>query len=375
MRTALARGKPDRVPIAFIGDPDFYAKAAGRPLWELEYGDNEAVTQIKRDAFLRFPHNDYLHVRGHTRNRVASRRLVMVDGKPYVEHTCTGDLTAIRPRKTATYWGEPGHQEPTSRGWDPPVRSEADFAWALGPKPTPDELLASGEFEPMIALRRYFGDDAYMTAGIGAWIYSSALAMMGGFECGLVALHERPGVFRALVEQLAERHCVHLEASASIGADAALLGAELQGADIISPQAWREVVLPGHRVLVERAHSLGLQVLLWFLGDCMPLLDDLVELGVDGLWLEQDRRGYCADPVAVRKRVENEICVWGWNWELDLINDDRGSITRNVERQIRGAGADGAFIMGTTYLTSEAHLEALDHYCAEVLRVSREVGY
>ncbi len=153
------------------------------------------------------------------------------------------------------------------------------------------------------------------------------------------------------------------------------MGAYLEGADIISPRSWREVALPGHRILVERAHSLGLQVLLWFLGDCMPLLDDLAKLGIDGLWLEQERRGYSADPVEVRKRVGNAFCVWGWNWEMDLINDDRESITRNVERQIRGAGVDGAFIMGTTYLTSEARLGALDHYCEEILRMSREAGY
>jgi hypothetical protein len=69
------------------------------------------------------------------------------------------------------------------------------------------------------------------------------------------------------------------------------------------------------------------------------------------------------------------MCVFGWNWELDFIHDRREGITREVERQIREAGADGAFVMGTTYMTSEVALEALDHFCAEVVRVSREVGY
>ncbi len=36
MRTAIAGGKPDRVPIAMVADFDFYCKTAGRPLWEFE---------------------------------------------------------------------------------------------------------------------------------------------------------------------------------------------------------------------------------------------------------------------------------------------------------------------------------------------------
>jgi len=90
--------------------------------------------------------------------------------------------------------------------------------------------------------------------------------------------------------------------------------------------------------------------------------------------LEQDRRAYSSDPVEVRRRVGNDMCVYGWNWELDFIHDRRDSITAEVERQVRGAGGEGAFVMGTTYMTSEVQLQAVDHFCREVVRVSRELG-
>jgi len=138
---------------------------------------------------------------------------------------------------------------------------------------------------------------------------------------------------------------------------------------------WRDVVLPGHQIQVAAAREHGLQVLFWFLGDCIPLLGDLLDLGIDGLVIEQGRRGYSSDPVEVRRMVGGDMCVYGWNWELDFVNDRRENITREVERQISGAGADGAFIMGTTYMTSEAKLEAVDHFCEEVVRVSGEAGY
>ncbi len=60
---------------------------------------------------------------------------------------------------------------------------------------------------------------------------------------------------------------------------------------------------------------------------------------------------------------------------MDFIRADYENITREVERQIRDAGRNGAFIMGTTYLTAEADLGAVAHYCHEIVRMSEEVGY
>jgi len=139
---------------------------------------------------------------------------------------------------------------------------------------------------------------------------------------------------------------------------------------MISPKHWRELVLPGHRILTAEAQRFGLKVLLWFLGDCMPLLDDIVGLGVDALVVEQPRRGYSSDPGEIRRRVGHRLCVYGWSPELAMIKGDREAITRTVETHIRAAGLDGAFVMGSTYLTNEVSCETVDFFCNEVVRLS-----
>jgi uroporphyrinogen-III decarboxylase len=375
MRIALERGKPDRVPIAMVADLDFYCKAAGRPLWEFEFGDNAARAAIQRDAHLRFPDNDFtLCWTGVDHETAASRRVVVEDGQPFLEWTATGERTPIQPRKTAAHWSERGGGITSRSGWERPITSEQQIEAALGPVPTVQDILRRGIYDPVAALRRDLGERAYIAVAAHG-VFPTALDAMGGFEEGMLALRDRPHLFRAVVEQFALRSAATLQAGARQGADAAWLGGYLEGSDLISPAAWREVVLPGHRLQIEAARAQGLQVLFWFLGDCMPLLRDLVDLGLDGLVVEQPRRGYSSDPVAVRREVGSAFCVYGWNWELDFINDRRENITREVERQVRGAGRDGAFIMGTTYLTSEASLDAVDHFCREVVRVSREVGY
>jgi hypothetical protein len=298
----------------------------------------------------------------------------MEQGKPYLEVMDSGERTPIAARKTAAIWDGGPHRLTSQYGQEQPVRSEADIPRVLGPPPTAQSLLDGGLYDPLRLLRRELGDRAYIATPAHG-VFPIAINAMGGFEEGMIALRERPHLFRAVVEQIALHRSVRLEAAASLGADAAWIGGYLEGADLVSPQVWREVALPGHRIQVQAARANGLQVLFWFLGDCMPLLRDLAELGIDGLVVEQPRRGYSSDPVRVRQEIGSAFCVYGWNWELDFIRDRRERITGEVERQIRGAGLDGAFIMGTTYLTSEASLGAVDHFCREVVRVSREAGY
>ena len=376
MRTAVAGGKPDRVPIAMVADFDFYCQAAGRPMWEFEYGDNEARAAIQRKARRRFPEDDFVYCwTGVSRDTAASRRVVTVDGQPCVEWTKTGARTPIQPRPTAAAWPDPRGGGITSQsGHEQPITKESDIARVLGPVPTARSLIQQGYYDPLAYLRRDLKENAYLSVAAHA-IVPASIDALGGFERGMLAMHEQPQLVRAVVEQMALRRSVVIEAGAQQGADCAWIGGYLEGADLISPAVWREVALPGHRIQVETARRCGLQTLFWFLGDCMPLLDDLVELGLDALVVEQDRRGYSSDPVEIRRRVGTSLCVFGWNWELDFIHDRRDSITREVERQIGGAGRDGGFVMGTTYMTSEVSLAALDHFCAEVVRVSREVGY
>jgi uroporphyrinogen-III decarboxylase len=387
MRVAIAGGKPDRIPVAMVADYDFYCKAAGRPMWEYRYGDDAARAAIHREALARFPANDFIHCWGAMphdftsiwggvpKTAASTRRVVMVEGQPFVERTDTGERTPIPPRATASHWPG-GAGEPTTSQSSYPgcITREADIARVLGPVPTLEELLALDLFGLPGIVRRELGDRAYISAGICATV-PEAIDALGGFESGMLAMHESPALVRAVAEAAAIRKSVQVEAAATRGVDAVWIVACLEGADMISPKVWREVALPGHRLLVETARKHGLQTLFWFLGDCLPLLEDFVGLGIDALVVEQGRRGYSSDPVEIRRRVGRELCVYGWNWELDFIEDRRDNITREVERQIHGAGTEGAFVMGTTYMTSEASLGAVEHYAREVVRVSREVGY
>lgn len=375
MRRTVAREKADRIPVAMVADFDFYCKAAGRALWEYEYGDNAARAEIHKQAHLRFPESDFIYCwTGVSRKTAASRRVVMVDGQPFLEWTQTGEREPIRMRTTAAVWHAGSAAKSTSQSaYAEFIACEADIDRILGPVPTPESLLEAGIYEPIELLRRDLGDRAYISVAAHA-IVPATIEALGGFERGMLAMHENPSLVRKVVEAMAIRRSVPIMAAAQQGVDCAWIGGYLEGADMISPKIWREIAFTGHQYQVNIARQCGLQTMFWFLGDCMPLLDYFVELGIDALVIEQDRRGYSSDPVEIRKRIGNDLCITGWNWELDFINNRRENITRELERQIHGAGTDGAFIAGTTYMTSEVELGAVEHYCREVVRLSPKHG-
>jgi hypothetical protein len=367
MCIVLERGKADRVPVALISDADYQCHAAGYDFREFMHGDNETRAEIQRRFWLRHPGNDFLMCWSGVSRDTPNLRKITHDGDRFlVTDTKTGETQEVEKWKTAAN----PHRGPTSEGSSTPITCEADIERVLGQRPTVKEVLASGKFDPLRTLMDKLGDRAFVGLPAGG-VFPGTVHHLGGFERAMEAVATNPSLVAAVVEELAWRNVQVIRAGAKFKPDVSWQSAYLEGADLISPRHWRELVLPGHRIMVEEAKRHGLKVLFWFLGDCMPLLEDIVRLGIDGLVVEQPRRGYCSDPCEVRRIVGKRICVYGWSPELAMVRGDRETIARTVERQIRVAGMDGAFVMGSTYLTCEVACETVDFFCDEVARVSR----
>ena len=144
-----------------------------------------------------------------------------------------------------------------------------------------------------------------------------------------------------------------------------------QGADTISPKTYAEVVFPCEQEVCQEARDAGLFVLNWYLGDLMPMLDQVMQLPLDALVLEQGRKGYETDPVAIRERVGPHFCLFGYGYEQDYCEFRRERLTAELQRQIEGAGRGGAFVAGTPIMPPDARPEAVDFYFAEARRLGQ----
>jgi uroporphyrinogen-III decarboxylase len=370
MRVALERGKPDRVPISVVADCDYMCEAAGSDLREFYYGDAETLAEINRRFLERHPQNDFLLAySGVHRRTSAVWQLTQEGDRFFLVERETGAREELPPAST----GAPPGAEPTSAGLDDPITCEADIARVVGETPTVAEVGESGVLDTLALTLQQAGDRAFVAYPCGN-VFPTVIRYLGGFERAMETIARDPMLVAAVAEALAWHRVANIRAAAQIGPDAIWLHAYLEGADLVSPDHWRQIMQPVHSLLAREAREAGMKALMWFLGDCMPLLEDIVQTGVDGLVVEQSRRAYGSDPGEIRKVVGQRLCVYGWSPEWAMLRDDRRAITAEVERQVREAGLDGAFVMGTTYLTAEVACETVDFFCDEVLRLNAELA-
>gem|GEM_PF-3071160 len=383
----MIRGRSvDRVPVALFWNWDYLYKAAGLTPRERRfyaYLDDNTRCELVCAAFRYHECNDLLTVLPNAslpeprwRWQRHSEGIWQVRDRDGTEFPVDlrGEVPSIRVRGRS-------RELPltTTPGPAPvPVSSVSDLRAAVRIE-SREALRQQGWFRLFELAKKRLGPQAFgMIASFGVFpalighLSGSGTGNDGAFEQAMIRLLTEQPLALALRDRIIEQHLERMDRAAETGADAVLLSSYYEGADLISPDMWRLYSKPGIAALSERAHKHGMLVWNWFLGDCLPLLDDLAEAGIDVLMLEQERRGYCSDPVEIRRRIGNAFCVTGWTHELDVIQDRRDAITKRTAAQLEAARS-GRYIAGSSYLTDEAPLATVEFYCREVARLGRNV--
>lgn len=127
---------------------------------------------------------------------------------------------------------------------------------------------------------------------------------------------------------------------------------------MFSPRSFEKVFLPAYRRMVRAYKGAGARyVFLHSDGDVRPILDMLVDAGIDGLNPLERRANM--DIVHVRERYPDLILIGGMDNTDTLIN---GPVERVVAeaQEIIDLGRDGGVIIGTHSVSPEIPLE---HFC------------
>lgn len=107
-----------------------------------------------------------------------------------------------------------------------------------------------------------------------------------GMETALVNMLINPELYRAVDDRIVDFYLkankIFYEATRG-KLDAVLIGNDMgsQRGLMISPEQVREFVIPGTKRLIEQAKSYGLKVIYHSCGSIEPVIDDLIEAGVD----------------------------------------------------------------------------------------------
>jgi len=237
-----------------------------------------------------------------------------------------------------------------------------EFASIVSPPAA--EILDSGVFDHVRILVRELGGRTFVAVNEGNPI-CTVLDPHGwlGFEHGLALMAERPDNFERLLLRLYEGLLPRMQALAECGCHGYIGSETYCSTDLISPAMYRALVFPAQAAFYRAVAGLGMTPICYFLGNIMPLLPDLRQLGARALMVEEQKKGFPIDVVEIARRLEDSPCLFG---NLDsiwcLLRGSTEEVRRETERQMEAARF-GPFVMANgspvAFDTPEANLREM----------------
>lgn len=135
-----------------------------------------------------------------------------------------------------------------------------------------------------------------------------------------------------------------------------------------SNDMYRRLLKPAHRRAVEWAHGKGIYARLHSCGNIMDRIDDLVEIGVDGLNPLEVKAGM--EPLKLKAQYGDRLTLHGG--ANVVLWDDRDAIVAEIERIVPVLKAGGGYIFASDHsIPNSVSLETMTAIIDTVKRVGR----
>jgi uroporphyrinogen decarboxylase len=180
------------------------------------------------------------------------------------------------------------------------------------------------------------------TPHLGGELFEAAWRLRG-LERFLLDLVERKEMAHFLLDRLAELARRNVTTLASAGIDVLSLDDDvgMPGTMMISPATWREFFRPRLAGIIAAARAVkpDLRVIYHSDGHVEPILDDLVEIGIQGINPLQPEH---MDAARIRRRFGPRLALWGTvGRQTTFAFADPAEIRREVRERIEALGPAG----------------------------------
>jgi uroporphyrinogen decarboxylase len=178
--------------------------------------------------------------------------------------------------------------------------------------------------------------------------FKSSWRWRGGMQNLLMDYVLNPQMVHDLASIASDFDNVAIDMIASSGADVVIVPGDLAGeyTTIMSPQHYREFIKPYHEKLVKHAHDKGLKIIKHSDGNLWSILDDLLEVGFDGIHPIQPQ---CMDIGEVKSHLKGKACVLG---NIDcrdlLVSGTPDEVDITVKETIQKAAPEGGYIISSS---------------------------
>ncbi|MEW6441956.1 MAG: uroporphyrinogen decarboxylase family protein [bacterium] len=245
-----------------------------------------------------------------------------------------------------------------------PVREAADIRKLLPMEPDPLD------FAMLQYLIHTMGKDvAHFFTLPGPFRFSWQLR--GGMEKLLLDYMRNPGLVLELARITTDFCLAAIEMAAGAGANVVVLEGDLafNTNTLMNPDQYRRFVKPFHEEIVRFCHGKGLRAVKHSDGNLWPILEDLVEVGFDGIHPIQPQ---CMDIGQVKDRLQGRAAVIGnidCSFLLPFGSVDE--VEAAVKETIRAAAPGGGYIISSS---NSIHPGVKPENYVAMVRAARKYG-
>ncbi len=225
-----------------------------------------------------------------------------------------------------------------------------EFVAATTPSET--EIADSGIYEHVPILAEKFGDQALILMNEGnptCGVFENG-GPAGDFQDAMAATVTHPENLAYLLWKLYESWLGRMRVLQQSGAHGYIGSETCVSCDLLSPKTFRAVVLPALKMFYEQVGSMGLVPVTYFLGEIVPILDELACMGAHALMIEEPKKGFRLEVLEIHRALAGRMALFG---NLDsvytLLWGDASAVQAETRRQCACA-EKGGFISSLSCL-------------------------
>ena len=180
----------------------------------------------------------------------------------------------------------------------------------------------------------------------GAMVGIDALMWLCGATAPLYWAFDQPKFLEELIALIAARDEQQMQVMLDVGAELIVERAWYSGTEFWSPRLYRQFIAPILRRKVALAHQAGAKFGYIMTSGMMPLLDDLLDLGIDAIIGVDPVQGKATNLEELSRRASARMCLWGGvSAPMSVEHATMSEISRAVENAITTCGVQGGFIL------------------------------
>ena len=191
-----------------------------------------------------------------------------------------------------------------------------------------------------------FKDDRYILGYSGG---ITAVTLLNGTENGLMTMALQPDVIKACNKQKVFKQSCNDKYLIRPGVDGVMIEQDMAGtnAPLISPEMFKELCFPYYKERIENIKKHVPNVILHNCGNNLPIMDMLIEGGIDGY--ESIQTNSDMDLGLMLKEYGDKISVWGAIPLEVLITGTRDDTKKAVQKCFEAGKAFNSFILGPSH--------------------------